>query len=549
MKKYLYLLIFSLFLIFPLTASAKNVGINYDANDRFNYFYEQKNNTPFYQFLLSKGKNNLFTFLNSLTTLNQNYSTFDLTIYKVSELEDLGALNIPSNAEYVILTKASSNSSNRLVFDFTANIYKFYYAQQISEYSPIEYIPGFPTYNSKIFFFDSNSNYIPGTSFSSSSYNLPSYIDIEYEIENTSVSSMSNFSYFISKFYLSNDILKDKTIDSVENLVLTDLYLNNTRYLIDDNANYSSFLIWVRTFFTSAETYSVVNTNLEYFKKYKVYDINSNGIKDLFTMLNPTISVSVPNNYVSGVISSDSSFLIPKTTDSTSNTNVYISSSGFPKFMIDYYEFSIDENNNTNIVWTGLENRVAPSITKSDVIIPFNLLPDKEKTPLTYSDYMYQIGYYGSDSMYSSPVKYELTIYYNPAIYDLVDFDSVNGITGNLPGTSTPFTLSSDTITSKNLSGSSQNIGLVDYGSGSLSDYTNWLDEVSVVPDGSGTITSVSNLSKVMNFINSFTTIISTIFSLVMSLFTSLPPEVQSLFYFVFFGGVVIIIYKLIRGA
>ena len=58
MKKYiipLFMFIFSFILVGNVNAKTYNATIDFDSNEKFNYFYEQKNNTPFFNYLVGLG--------------------------------------------------------------------------------------------------------------------------------------------------------------------------------------------------------------------------------------------------------------------------------------------------------------------------------------------------------------------------------------------------------------------------------------------------------------------------------------------------------------
>ena len=104
--KYLPLLLLSIFFFLPAKVDARNVGINFYENERFNYFYEQKYNTPFYNFLISTGEN-IYDFFSSYVDIELSSSNNPVFIFYADELLQFlnTGKNFPSATKYVILKR------------------------------------------------------------------------------------------------------------------------------------------------------------------------------------------------------------------------------------------------------------------------------------------------------------------------------------------------------------------------------------------------------------------------------------------------------------
>ena len=534
MKKYLLLLLFSLFLIIPIgaNASTKNVGISFDANEHYNYFYEQKNNTPFYRFLLSQG-DNLLSYLDSIYKLNDSNKEIFIGYSK-----DYGTCwsgcsfdgdRVPENSKYVIITSGSSFNN----FYLTNSGDNFYFNS-----SKVDY---FDFGNHVVaYFFDENANYLSYNYLGSSSVGTALNVG-NLKLDGLNVESYANFSYLISTYY--NGYYSNPTEVSYNKIVVTDLYIDGKKYLIDDNSNYSNFLSFIRTLFTSAEEYNVVNTNLEYFKNNAIISNNS-SLLPLYKILNSySQGVSVPNGFTSVEVPNiDGIYLVPKVTNANANSNIYISSNGFPKIRIAYWSL-VDGV----VSYLGNDKRTEEEIIRSNTVGYFNIMPKLENNDLYFYNYLYHFSYQYASSEVNSPLKFTYTLYYNPDVFDVVYYSNELGVVFNYPGSDLEVVLTPDDIANNNYSGAtSENIFATDYGNGSLGEYFDWLDSISTNPDGSITFASV--LSKIIDFVKSFGLIISSIFSMVTLVFSSLPEEVQIILLFGMFTGFVIIIYKLIRG-
>ena len=254
--------------------------------------------------------------------------------------------------------------------------------------------------------------------------------------------------------------------------------------------------------------------------------------------------ISVPDNYVSHEIYYNSSFLIPKTKNNSFVPPVYISSTGFPEVFLSYWDITFADNN-YSISYLGNNKRIKKSFKTFGTIGTINLLEKEEYTPNNYYDYIYQFGYHTDNSYYDYPLKYSMTIYYNPEYFDVVDY-SVNGVSGVFPGTDIPFTLTKEIIESGNYSGES-NLITEPIGDGSGSDYMDWIGGIN--NERGETSFDISTITYyATDIFQKFFKVIKTIFVLVFSLFNILPVELQQLFYFSFIGGIILLFYKILRG-
>ena len=523
MKKYiipLFMFIFSFILVGNV--NAKNVILNFDSNEKFNYFYEMKNNTNFYNFLLGKGVN-LFDYLGSYSNKSYDIKYNRLFIFYLSELSG-NLINIPDKSYYMIYV--CSNSVSSKVFYQGDN---YYYGSESGL-----------GLSGEFFFFDIDGNYL---SYGSSSYYMKSFDSNIYK-DLFDFSNNTDFSYFLSKYYMGGDLSYGSSV-LMTDIVVTDFIIDNKTFIIDDNKNYSNFLIFFRNLFTKSEKFDVNNTNFQYFKDYKIIS-SDKKLVCLYNTMNYKINnkISVPDNYVSHEIYYNSSFLIPKIKNNSFVPPVYISSTGFPEVFLSYWDITFADNN-YSISYLGNNKRIKKSFKTFGTIGTINLLEKEEYTPNNYYDYIYQFGYHTDNSYYDYPLKYSMTIYYNPEYFDVVDY-SVNGVSGVFPGTDIPFTLTKEIIESGNYSGES-NLITEPIGDGSGSDYMDWIGGIN--NERGETSFDISTITYyATDIFQKFFKVIKTIFVLVFSLFNILPVELQQLFYFSFIGGIILLFYKILRG-
>lgn len=540
-KKYLFLIfVFGLFLIFPFSkVSAKNlnVGIDFDNNEHFNYFYEMKNNTSFYQFLVGKS-DTLKSYLLSIKSCSSiNGCGGNYSIYIINK-SDFLKLNFDNDT--II------NNFDSLDFSYVFILHNFdkYTSSFFSSVSGDTFL--FKSYTGSnsddytFYFYDDNVNLVSTYNFSLGINKINLFSNLSFVVKDNSLSSSSSFSYLLSFYYnsLSGNYLGFNNISY--DYVISDLYIDNRRFIIDDNENYSSFKAFFRNLFTSTEDYDVSNSSLDYFRLFKV--ISDNKLYSLFYMLSYNSSkLSVPDGYVSAEISSNSGFLIPKVNTSNKYSTVYAITSGLPSINIRYWKFNVDDN---SISYLGDDLILNYQSSQSDVLSKFNLIKDTTKLTGNFYDYMYQLGYQYVDGSLSAPLKYSYTIYYHPDVYTYIDFDTSKDLTSYLPGTHTSFTITADDIISaSNSSGASVNIFL---DADSQVEYAKENSDLDIDYDSAYTLTSaIKDSTKIVSVLK---VSITAILTLVTTLFTALPTEIRLLLTFSLSMGIVIIFVKIIRG-
>ncbi len=533
-KNYVLLIILGIFLILPCTkvnAKNVNVGINFDANEHFNYFYEMKNNTPFYQLLVSKG-DELLPYLNTFRNAG-SYNSYIIHLMYYSDYCSIMTCDDNISAKYVILIYNHVNTSFSfpLSFGVTGDTFK--------------YGLGDSAIQSYIYFFDEDSNYISSVFFTQDN-NVDKLMEsFKYTFDDKSKESSENFSYFISSTYMVKRKTNNTTFnsiigESVNDYVVSDLYIENTNYIIDDNENYSSFKRFFRTLFGSSEKYDTTDSNLDYFRNFKV--ISSGELPSLYSMISYNSSaVVVPSGYTSVEIVNSGGFLIPKVNTKNKNSVVYALTSGYPSINIRYWKFNTEDN---TIAYMGDDLIQNYTSQYSGVVSKFKLINNTEKLTGNFYEYMYQLGYQYVDGFYDSPLKYTYTIYYDPNVYTYVHFNTSTDLTSKIPGTDTSFTISAeDIINTSDSTGVSIDIfAPIDEQIETGKKYS----ELDIDYEHSySVLQAIKDSVRIVSFLK---VSISSILSLITVFFVALPTEIRLLLTFCLSMGIIIIFVKIIRG-
>lgn len=555
MKNKLFLLIaisFSLFFLPNVNASTKT-GINIDAHEHFNYYYEQKNGTGFYNFIKNTnfseyfggGNDYILSFFytsdleNKITTLNNEY------------------INIPSNAKYALLYRGTSgsccvNTITRDGNDYTIN------------YNSRESWDNATVRTRFIEFFDEDGNrisrYQPMTGSRSALY---WNFSITYHISNYSDEDSANFTYLISSTYISNDYYNINNISSpIDNkIIVTDIIEDGEHYLIDDNDNYGG---WLRKIFSlwSIDSVDVVDSDLTYFK--------TNVIKDHFPSLKQILDYGVrpkvPDNFSAVILNDDnlSVMLFPKDINNNDiDRDIYYQGVDvlnrhfdpddgdkkndiiYPQIVMDLYNYNNNfkvPHNNANLGVLTAYSYVTQKAPLSEFVLNSNI---DNYVP---TDYSYTF------SLYGSSVKLSANIFYNPDAYSICIYNesNSNSCTYVNPKTGEQGTLSM--LQFKNILKKSTFPGetyedrcsrLPDYDSSYNYDTS---CNKTTLKDSTSSGGVFDNLGDIGDFLNNFKSIISTIFSFVVLILSALPPEIKSVLLFGLIAGTVITLYKIIRG-
>ena len=315
--KYLPLLLLSIFFFLPAKVDARNVGINFYENERINYFYEQKYNTPFYNFLISTGEN-IYDFFSSYVDIELSSSNNPVFIFYADEL-----------LQFLV------NYSEYSSFDYKFEKEGFNYS--FINVSTTPYTQLNP--NGFWFFFDENANYlgyeenhsgIDGAGCSYSSDISCNEININFNIDNST--SSADFTYMISKYYLGPKVYLN---DKKDILVVSDLFFSETEhFLIDDSTEYSSFKSFIRKFFSNITStnktkyYDTIDTNLEYFRTNIILKNSEIGMASFYNMVSKNdisdYTKMFGDNYGMFLLNlkNNSYFLVPKNI-SDADYNIY----------------------------------------------------------------------------------------------------------------------------------------------------------------------------------------------------------------------------------
>lgn len=539
-NKFLFVFAFFTFLFFGISnvnADTK-VGINYDAHEHFNYFYEMKNNTPFYNLLQNSEE-----FHNSYSFLNSNYyNDYSLIMYAT----DYFGSSYSGNIKYVLLTAVDYSYNYGL--DFSYNNGSF----------TITYSSG--EHTGKVYGFDEDANLVftstQGCNNSGCYYSRPEFLTNNNNgnsytfssfVADRKENSMANFSYFLSMIYKSNNRFRINKTD----FVVTDILINEQKYLIDDNSNYSQLKIVLRDFFSfgGIDRLDVDNTPIEYFRD-NIISTTKNFDLDTFTKYGKTINA--PAGFDSVTLKNDYIF-IPKDIN-----NIALNRKFYSATTEQVYTDKVKANFNMYDLIDGESLTDDTKLLRMTYKKPYTLYsfnPDTlaKKVDESFVGTDYYVGFTNQNG------KYKPSLYYNPNAYYVCEY----GFNDNAEPLSSctfinPKTGQEQTLTQNDMYAIlSQN----DSTGASIDIFASASEQCKVAQDYSelyeydencniiGVSSSLNGNGNALSYITGFTNTIYSLFAYATTLFTALPMEVQSLFYFLLFGGIAIILYRLIRGS
>lgn len=548
--------VFSLFFIFNSDVSANvHTGISYDAHERFNVFYEIKNNTPMANFLLTKDKDALDSFLGE-NNLNH------VSIFYASELEPylLDGYSFPTGTKYIFIYTGSE-----VLPQLQRDGNKYFDTSGYVRYSMSHY---------KIAFFNDDaekldSNFYDGLYryFSSDIYD-----HLVYEFSNTSEESINQFSYFISHFWYYDSI---NMVGMFEDTYVTDVIYNGEKLLIDDSEVNQNIFTSLKDFWlglTNSESLiDPSKLNLTYFQKFN-YMTDIEKPKSTYEILNYSNTITPPDGFLPLNFEKDGRYVdgylfIPKSVNTLMNRDLYGYTTSLP-----LASFSNDSNLTVKQAVSGLklnsENKLSAlgeknadflvNYKKNYTLYNFNY---KEKLLELYPDFSSS----STAIWVSKAIKYDSVVYYNPKAFSVCPLyttgSKVDEETGaNVstfascsfinPVNNEEVTLSGDSfynaISSTNTIGASANIFDSAENQQALADKYSELYDY----DEDGNIKGF-NISSVLNnlktFLKSFVDVIATIFESFTMFFNSLPIELRGFFYFSLVGGALLLFWKLIK--
>lgn len=499
-KKILTIILFvSSFFFFNAKVNAStSFSINYDDHEHFNYFYEQKNNSLFYQFLISQGSN-LRNYFNEHTGFNPH-------VMLIGYADDINFPNnivAPADAKYVIFTFSSDSSELAQLYDSSINASSWFFNLSDSTHSAYYH---YMFFNSSAEFI-SSSSYIPITEV----YSRFSYTPFNYSVEPSDYSYLlSSFYYIYSSFYGVKWASDTKPLFRLNTLVI-----NDTTYMLDDvkyDHWFQEFLLDLTGFITSTEYKSVSDLGLDYFTKDYYTSSSSGGVSLLNIISNNGAfeNYTIPVNYLSQSFSySDRYYLIPNAFCSVSDSILYFSSSDIGS--VNIINYMLQENNTLSTEINSFNFQV----NRANSIDALSLYDVVENV----SEYAYLL--YSSDNFTSN------TFYYNPSCFS--KFSSVSSTDITFTNINTDTTVTVSPYQQRLLYNNSSKLTLDLVRSDNNTDSVNLSDYLSSAWNGA---TSFINASfKVL--------------SLSTTMFNSLPSEVGSILILVFTTGMILLIWKL----
>lgn len=466
--------------------AATNFTLDYDINEHFNYFYELKNNTSFYQFLVSQGSSLIDDYFKSyLPNLNHVYILYPSDLPK--------KISVPSGTKYVVVL---SDISEPTLKYYEASFHFNLEFSSISRYATNYYL-----------FYDFNAKLLDTSfdTYTGSSNILPFATD--------DVTYLLSFLYYGSLSY-DSDTRYSKT-----DVRLTRINLNSTKYNIVDLQTRNNFLnFWANLsniIFNNSNMQNLEDLGLSYFLTN--YYIKSNrsalGLYEILNFSNSGPSISVPSTFLSQSFDNDNRYyLIPNSLScSSSDSLLYFSVSDINTVNFISYSFLEDKLSLSNI------SAFSFKLKKANRIEALSLSHYIDKI----TDYLFLI--YSSDNFSSN------VFYYNPSCF------SVYSAVGNVD---IEFTNVNTGSTIKLTPGEQQLI--IDKSDDLKKDIEK--SESSSDVDISAIIGSAWSGAK--TFISSSYYIMS----MTTTLFGLLPPSVGSLILCVFSLGMVIILWKVFRS-
>lgn len=554
----------SLFLCCGNVSAKTKVGINIDANEHFNYYYEQKSGTAFYN--LVRDFSNRYHVYDYFGVNENQAKEYNLYSFYSSDLQSaemkkysrehsdpwLEDVSIPDNSYYALVFVYSSYNGSfpAPITSIDGNNYSVNY--QSYEKNNNNYANG-GKYSSIIRFYDEQGNYISNSEVSNFYFNYTT----TYSFDDYDDESSADFTYMLSSCISCYYKLGIGT----QKIVITDIIEDNTHYLIDDNDNYSG---WLRKLFSfgKLDYVSVVNTDLNYFKT----NIIKGNLPTISNIVNEGINLNIPDNFTSFVLNDDtpSGILIPKDINNTElDRNIYTVAVDVldrhldlndgnksndiinPQITIDLYDYNDSFKRPHSKAQFTIYTPKIYYAQKLDFVSLFsdNNLEDKDIT-----DFSYSFGLYGKS------VKMSAAIYYDSNSYALCVYNETNnnGCTYYNPKTNSEVNLTKAEI--YNILKKSTLPGqFYEDTCASRPDYDSSYNydmncNKTTLKDPTGSDGILSGLDDITSFLSSFKSVISSIFSFVILLLDSLPSEIKSVLLFGLIGGTIITLYKIIRG-
>lgn len=480
------------FFIFSMQSFAKEeITINYDVNEYFNFFYEQKNNTPMFQLIISQGNE----FPEYLIRLGSLSSGFDFNIWAQS-CSNNTCSDYP-NAKYRFIL-----GRTRSYLKYSNGKYSFQVESNNAASNVID-----------ILYFDENAEFLGDKVYRNVTFNsFPNSIDND------------NFQYIISAFIYHSNLLKsDITCSNCMSMRTNKLKVDGHYVTFDADIN-SWFVNFSKKFthtILGFDKSTLSAYGLEYFNKNYYYDTKKGYVPSLLDILyydQSKQSLTVPTSYSSSSFSYDDRyFLVPNSKTCTDKDKLlYLNSSDTSSVHFINYSLLQDNSLSSDI------GTYSYKIKKANTVYALSLktiIPAESNI----NDYVY---YIFSSNNFSSNV-----IYYNPLCFDLYNAVNSEDLTFTNINTDSSITLTpNDQKIFYN-----DNSDLVERIVKESENQSPNVDIKSIIAgawDGAKSIVSSSYY----------------LMDLTTGLFERLPSEVSSLLVICFTVSVIIVLWKVFRG-
>lgn len=567
MKKFFFLFGFLFLTFFSFNSDVHanvHTGISYDAHEKFNIFYELKQNTPMANLLLGKDIKSLSSYLGYD---NPNYISISYFSEVKTYLQE--GYSLPDNAKYIIFISDSWDGNGKKIPSISRNGDSYKDSTGFSVGGYHDFILLDENANLLKINYDGVIRY----NFGVVSFFTPSVNNaFTYKFSGTSKESIENFSYFISHFWYFISI---NMSGLYEYTYVTDILYDDERLLIDNSEVNKNIFTKIKdswlSLTNSDSLISASQLNLDYFQKNN-YMTSVEPPKDTYTILNYSNSIVPPNGFKSLNFKVDDNtvdgyLFIPKNIDNVMNRDLYGYTSDLPRssFSNDSTSyvrqgisaFSLNEKNS----FSSLGEKNADYLFKYSQNFKLYNLGYKEKLSNKYPDFKSSF----TAIWVAHAIKYNSILYYNPKAFQVCPLYTTGTTTDSETG-ATIFTYSScsfrnpvngeqitvsgtdfyDIISSTNTIGASVDITETDEDELSKYDKYNELYET----DENGNVTGFSItgvLKELKTFLASFIDVIATIFTSFTLFFNALPLEIRGLLYFSLIGGAIILFWKLIH--
>lgn len=495
------------FFFFSCNIFAKdNNTLNYDINEHFNYFYEQKNNTEIFQKINSYGTN-LFdyflSFVPGFDTRGYKFALIDYTSNFDIKIGD-SSITLPDLYDSIYVVVLSTINAELNFTGSSLSNYDFVH-KSVAQFS------GYTThYGFRFLFFDENFDILNTVFWDTSSSNYDSrYVRF--------FSDVSEMTYLVSRYITSDSNIGFSYSESSSkpSVLFHLIKYDNELFAIKDletRNGFEKFFNRIVNFFARVHYKDFSEFGLEYYARN--YIISENV--DLLSLTNVVYynsayqSLVVPNDYLSKGFSYDNrSYIVPNNLScSYSDSLIYFSSSNFDTINILNYMFMENNTLSDDIGLYSFKVNRANSISALSLSSVVDVVTDN----------VYLL--YSTDNIGTN------TFYYNPSCYSV--YDAVNTTDLSFTNINT-----NETIT---LTPNEQKV--------IYNNATNTSTEI--VESVEETNLNVADiLSKAWNGTKSFILASYKIVDYSSSLYAHLPGEVSSLLLFTFTIGMIILIWKI----